>query len=152
MSDTVANGLFVELSTDSNANDSFCLFLPGTANINQAFLISHGTSPSGYSTAASTAFPQAETAVISASADRALSTDEVGYIRKNGVAQSLTRPNNDNLGGNYGNYALYFGRRGGTSLPYNGLMYSSVCIGRLLTAAELANVERWVARKTGVTL
>jgi hypothetical protein len=54
--------------------------------------------------------------------------------------------------GNFGNYALFFGRRGGTSLPFNGLDFGGVCIGKTLTATQLANVEKWVAIRTGVSL
>jgi hypothetical protein len=71
-------------------------------------------------------------------------------LRVNGaqVTQTLT----DQGTGNFGNHAIYFGRRGGTTLPYNGLDFGGVCIGKTLTATQLANVEKWVARRTGVSL
>ena len=52
--------------------------------------------------------------------------------------------------GNFGNYPLYIGRRGGTSFPFNGHIYSLVVRGAL--TADLAPVETYVADKTGVTL
>lgn len=55
-------------------------------------------------------------------------------------------------GGAFGNYAMYFGRRGGTTLPFNGHEYSPICVGRLTTAAEIANIERILARQVGVVL
>ena len=50
--------------------------------------------------------------------------------------------------GNYGNYPLYIGRRGGTSLPYNGRLYSLVVCGKLASAAEITATEAWVNQKT----
>jgi len=54
--------------------------------------------------------------------------------------------------GNFGNYPLYFGRRNGASLPFNGLDFGGVCIGKTLTATQLASVEKWVSLRTGVTI
>jgi hypothetical protein len=54
--------------------------------------------------------------------------------------------------GNYGNYPMYFGRRGGASLPFNGKEHSFVARSRLLSASELAKLETFVAAKTGVIL
>lgn len=54
--------------------------------------------------------------------------------------------------GNYGNYPLYIGRRGGTSLPFNGHLYSLIGIGRLTTDVETASIEKLIAKNTGVTL
>lgn len=54
--------------------------------------------------------------------------------------------------GNYGNYPLYIGRRGGTSLPFNGHLYSLIGIGRLTTDSETIALEKAIAKNTGVTL
>ena len=54
--------------------------------------------------------------------------------------------------GNYGNYAVYFGRRGGVSNPYNGLDFGFVICGKTLTSTQIANTERWMSYRTGVTL
>ena len=54
--------------------------------------------------------------------------------------------------GNYGNYPLYIGRRGGTSLPFNGHLYGLIGIGRLTTDSETAALEKVIAKNTGVTL
>lgn len=61
--------------------------------------------------------------------------------------------NNSNQGtGNYGNYPLYIGRRGGTSLPFSGHLYSLIGIGRLTTDSETIPLEKSIAKNTGVTL
>ena len=54
--------------------------------------------------------------------------------------------------GNYGNYPLYIGRRGGTSLPFNGHIYGLIGIGRLTTDSETIALEKSIAKNTGVTL
>lgn len=51
--------------------------------------------------------------------------------------------------GNFGTYPLYAGSRAGTSLFFNGNRYPSMGINRLLTEAELAQVEAWVNQRTG---
>ena len=45
-----------------------------------------------------------------------------------------------------------FGRRGGTSLPFNGHIYGLIGIGRLTTDAETIALEKSIAKNTGVTL
>lgn len=54
--------------------------------------------------------------------------------------------------GNYGNYPLYIGRRGGTTLPFNGHLYGLIITGRLATDRETRATERLLARRTGVVL
>lgn len=51
-------------------------------------------------------------------------------------------------GGNFGNYPLYIGRRGGTSLPFNGRIYSLIVRGALSSDSEITNAENWVELKT----
>ena len=58
----------------------------------------------------------------------------------------------DQGAGNYGNYPLYIGRRGGTSLPFNGHLYSLIGIGRLTTDSETKALEKSIAKNTGVVL
>ena len=47
---------------------------------------------------------------------------------------------------------LYIGRRGGTSLPFNGHIYGLIGIGRLATDSETIALEKAIAKNTGVTL
>lgn len=54
--------------------------------------------------------------------------------------------------GNYGNYPLYIGRRAGTSLPFNGHIYSLIGVGKLASDSETAAIEKELAKRTGVTL
>jgi hypothetical protein len=50
--------------------------------------------------------------------------------------------------GNFGNYPLYIGRRGGSSLPFNDRLYSLIVRGALSTAAQIADTETWVNNRT----
>ena len=51
--------------------------------------------------------------------------------------------------GNYGNYPLYIGSRGGTSLPFNGHLYSLIVRGAQSTDAQIVSAETYVNSKTG---
>ena len=55
-------------------------------------------------------------------------------------------------GGNFANTPVYIGRRGGISSPFNGHIYSLIVAGRLATESETANIEKELAKRTGVTL
>ena len=73
---------------------------------------------------------------------------DLATLRINGtqVAQSAT----DQGTGNYLAYPLYIGRRGGTSLPFNGRLYQMVVrFGPNLDAARIEQVERFINSKTG---
>ncbi|MOA35492.1 hypothetical protein D3C78_1569450 [compost metagenome] len=75
------------------------------------------------------------------------------FPRVNGVIPTLIAVGAGASGaGNYGNYVMYFGRRAGTSLPFNGHEYSPVCVGRLTTAAEIAATEEMLGRQVGVII
>ena len=50
--------------------------------------------------------------------------------------------------GNFGNYPLYIGARGGTSLYLNGQLYSLIVRGLLTDAATVDAVENYVEYKT----
>jgi hypothetical protein len=50
--------------------------------------------------------------------------------------------------GNYGNFPVYFFRRGGTANAFNGYEYSSIAVGKLLTASQLASLEQYTTQKT----
>jgi hypothetical protein len=56
------------------------------------------------------------------------------------------------VSGTFGNHPMYFGRRAGTTFPFNGHEYSPICVGRLTTASEIANINRMLAQRTGGTL
>lgn len=98
--------------------------------------------------------PSGNNHVFSAKLDFAESVaeDEV-KPRLNGSSAGFTRGFGTNAGtGNFGNYPLYIGRRGGTQTPFNGHIYSLIGVGRLSTDSETAVIENELANRTGVTL
>lgn len=56
------------------------------------------------------------------------------------------------LPGNFGNLPAFIGRRAGTSLTFNGHIYSLIGIGRLTSDSETVAIEKELAKRLGVTL
>ena len=76
---------------------------------------------------------------------------DVAAIRFNGSERPWATT--DQGTGNYLAYPLYIGRRGGTTLPFNGQLYSLIVrFGANLTTGTITSTETYVAGKTGVTL
>lgn len=140
------NGILLELSTSITTNSgTFCVFAPRfTGGAGNFGLISKGTVVTEVSTPAILAPVSAVISVKSSILASVLS------MRVNGALSASS--NNSQGTGNYGNYPLYIGRRGGTSLPFNGHIYSLIGIGRLTTDSETVSIEKELAKRTGVTL
>jgi hypothetical protein len=143
-----ALGCIVELSTNSGSNSGTFRAIAGDGASGGApryDYLSRGTASATALSPASYAAPitNVYTGVSDIGAD-------ICILRLNGVqADSKTT---DQGTGNYGNYALYFGRRGGTTLPMNGLDFGGICVNKTLSASQLSSAERWVAQRTGVVL
>lgn len=152
LSDAAA-GAFAELSNNFNSNaNSFALFIGPAADSIVNFAMLGKTSPGIYNNAEFTDAAAPTTSVLSTSGDKAVSPNAVLYIRRNGVAQSLTRPITNNVPGNFGSYVFNIGRRGNTSVPFNGKAYQLIVRGALTDTATLAQAERYVGAKTGLYL
>jgi hypothetical protein len=140
-------GIVAELSVSMTANaGTFGLIIRNTATQLWASS-SRGSAAAlsemaGYSTVAAP-----DLAVITGLHDI---SGDLSTFRRNGVAG--TSGIADKGTGNFGNYALYISRRGGTTLPFNGRIYSLTVLGRTATALEIAAAESYVAGKTGVVL
>ena len=141
LSDAAA-GAVAELGIGTD-NGRFGLFAPvSSATANYAFS-SRGTITATPTSPSSFASPI--TSVLTGVGDI---SGDVARLRINGtqVAEALT----DQGTGNYLAYPLYIGRRGGTTLPLNGQLYSLVVrFGANLDATTISNTETWVAGKTG---
>jgi hypothetical protein len=92
-------------------------------------------------------FAAPDTAVIHASVD--LNAGTPAKIRRNnGAFQNSVSTTFG--GGNFLAYPLYIGRRAGTSLPFNGRLYSMVVrFGPNMEAEQITQTETWVNEKTG---
>jgi hypothetical protein len=68
-------------------------------------------------------------------------------LRINGVQVGTN--SGDQGTGNYGNYPLNIGQRGGSSLPFNGWLTSLIVRGAQSTQSQIEATESWVNGKTG---
>ena len=86
-----------------------------------------------------------DTAVLTATFDIA---GDSTIIRRNGTAFAAGTV--DQGTGNYGNYPLYLGRRGGTTAPYDGRLYGLILrFGANLSADTIVQTENWLNARTG---
>lgn len=51
--------------------------------------------------------------------------------------------------GTYGNHAMFIGRRGGATLPFNGRLYGLILLGAATTATLIEQTETWLNQRTG---
>ncbi|KQB12016.1 hypothetical protein AP071_08705 [Rhodobacter capsulatus] len=138
-----AQGVVFETGTNSGGGGAesgvFALLAPRTA-------ADFGVNFKGSQLSAATSAGQAAPKTVVVTGIGKISED-IELLRLNGaqVAQSTA----DQGLGSYGTYPLYAGARAGTGVYLNGARYPSVGLNRLLTEAELAQLEAWVNARTG---
>ena len=143
LSDAAA-GVVCELSASvSTNNGSFNIQAPRSGASYGIGVRGSSLNAGDYST-----FTSPVTTVISAS----LTTAAANYAaaqsaRFNGVANAGVANSSSIATGNYGNYPLYIGRRGGTSLPFNGRIYQLIVRGAASNAGQIAAGEAWCNSK-----
>ena len=144
---TLATGasIMVELSADRSANNGvFTMALPLDGN-NDTFgyaFANKGTL--SQTTQVIAGYPAPRTNVLTGIGD--ISGDSA-ILRVNG---SQVASNTADQGtGNYGNYPLYIGRRGGTTLPFNGRLYGLIVRGAATRASQTTETEGWLNQRTG---
>ena len=93
------------------------------------------------------------TSIISIRQDRTKThgSEEIKF-RHNAVDISGIVVANNNPTGNYGNFPLYIGRRGGTTNPFAGNLYGLIVRGAATDDLHLTHAEKFLAHKSGVTL
>jgi hypothetical protein len=136
----------VELSNTSSTTNagSFGLLVPVSAAGRVAFQ-SRGTIT--VQAQQSVATPAPTTFVVSGIS--AIANVTLG-LRVEGLAVGSSSA--DQGSGNYGNYPMYIGRRGGSSLPFNGNLYGLIVRGAMTDAKSIAQSETYIATKSGVAL
>ena len=151
-----ANGMVFETSTAWNINPgSFSMQIAASSSndysvTTNATYTSSGTR-TGYSLT-SYVSPITNVAVVNMDMSKTARAD-VLKPRINGIIPTLTGTLDATITpANYGTYPLYIGRRGGTTLPFTGRIYSLITRGALTSSPQLEQTEQWVATKTGVTL
>ncbi|MCJ7824969.1 MAG: LamG domain-containing protein, partial [Anaerolineales bacterium] len=134
--------VFAEFSATSTSNPgSFAIFAPNDVAARHQFR-SSGTAISN-AAEATTLLPS--TNVLTGLGDI---SGDLATLRINGTqaAQSTA----DQGTGNFLAYPLYIGRRGGTTLPFNGRLYPMIVrFGPTLTTEQIEQTETYVNSKTG---
>lgn len=140
--------VIAELSDSSNLyRHSFLVAVDATVVFGYMSISSGTSSLSEGQMAKSFTYPAPDSAVLSIKHDI---SGDLSSLRRNGVVG--IDGTGDKGAGNFGNYPLYFGRRGGSTFPFNGHIYSLIGVGRLTTESETAAIEKELAKRTGVTL
>jgi len=143
------SGCILELSTNFALNaGSFAMFTGSNTAAGPQYNFSsrgNATAVSGQTANSTTAFAAPITNVVTGQGDI---SGDLASLRINGAANG-TNGTTDQGAGNFGNYALYIGRRGGSTFPLNGRLYQIVVCGKTLSASELASTEAFVNQKTG---
>ena len=134
--------IITEISASLNTNNgTFYLAVPAASGTYE-----FATKGTVARTATKTGIIAPHSAVLTAQGNIGL---DITKLNVNGIS---TLSNVDLGTGNYGNYPLYIGRRGGTNAPFNGHLYSLICVARLSTDAETTNLEKAIAKNVGVAL
>ena len=136
-----ATGMVVELSaTNASNNGSFALTAPNSVAGNYAFE-SKGTV---LTNAVAATYTSPITSVVTGIGIIAADSN---IIRVNGA--QIDSDAGDQGTGNFGTYPLYIGSRGGTTLPFNGHIYSLIVRGAQSTTTQIVSAETYVNGKTG---
>lgn len=140
-----AVGVLVELGTTPASNAGvFNMLVPRLSPSGGPYsFLSRGTT-SADAVSTNAAFNAPNSAVLTGIGDI---SNTVSILRVNG-AQSASTPTTQGTG-NYGAHVLYIGRRAGSSLPFNGRLYSLIVRGAASSALEISNTESFVNRYTG---
>lgn len=141
---TSSTGMLVELSATIASNSGLAIDQSQSDN-------TASTGPVGARSYATWNSTQPITTVLSICADRAglTAAEEWPVMRQNGVPLSPVFTLNGGSSGNFLAYPLYIGRRGGTTLPFNGRIYGLIVrFGANLDNTQITNTETWMNGKT----
>lgn len=142
-----ASATVIEQSATPGAVPSFSLFAPSAAGVNKFGFRHRGASAQALALTTDTAFNAPFKGVITGGSDLSAPSVE---LRVNGL--TLSTITTATGGGNYSNLPIYVGRTGGTSLPFNGLIYGLILRGVTSNALTIMSTEGYMAGKAGVTL
>jgi hypothetical protein len=134
-----ARGMFLEFGTGGAPN--FQINVP-SANGEPNYSVGSGGSTVVFAAAANS-YPAPGNAVLTLAANI---TADTLILRRNGI--QIATSSDDQGTGDYGTYPLFFFRRGGTTLPFNGDDFQSIGIARNLSASELAQIEAYMTQRT----
>lgn len=130
---------FMELSANVDSNRGFAIFAPSSGT-QYMFKAIGGVTAS----TTSAGFAAPHTAVLTG-------LDKIGtdtcVLRVNGAQVGTAAT--DQGAGNFGNYPLYYFRRGGVGITFNGWDFGSFIVDRLASDTEMAAAETYLNRFVG---
>jgi hypothetical protein len=142
-------GMIAELSASVSTNNGSFYFVANNGT-NDYGVSLKGTAQATYQPVT---YTNPITNVLSAAFDiGAAAIADENKPRVNGVLEQDNPTGADAGTGNFGNYPLYIGQRGGSTLPFNGWLTSLIVRGAQSTQGQIEATESWVAGKTGVSL
>ena len=142
--DVLGYNVLTEISSSlSSNNGAFSVFAWHHNLSSTALFQTKGTSVSNAFTT-NTSFSPPSTFVLTGIGN--ISGDQ-SILRMNGT--QVDESTADQGTGNYGNYAMYWGARAGSSLWFNGRLYGAVVAGKQASAAEITSTETYINQKTG---
>jgi len=138
-----AIAIALELSANTNSNSgSFFVACPITVSGVNAQVKVSGTTPTG--NALTAVLPAAPAPfVLTARIDISANSNTININGTNTPSNGQSTG-----GGNFGNHALYIGRRGGSTLPFVGAIYQIVVCGGSVTALNTSRAERYLSAVT----
>jgi hypothetical protein len=145
-------GVMHELSNNANNNAGSFYLLDGSATAVSAqyAALARGTASAtvGQAAASTISFTAPISNVVVVTHDI---IGDLSAMRVNSAANG-TNGTSDKGAGNFGNYPLFMGRRGGTTMPHNGQLFGLVARGALSSISEVQQTEKLMANKTsGIT-
>lgn len=130
-------GVITEFSANQDANN-------GTFSLGQAAAGPTSASRGTISRAAIATIASPSTYVLTGIGSI---PDDICSTRVNGVQAASNSL--DQGTGNYGNYPLYIGARGGTSFFFNGRLYSLIVRGAATSETQIGQTEQWISNEMG---
>jgi len=138
LSEGAGGGLIAEISNDSTVN-------------NGSFYVFTFTDSKYYHRARGTSNVQIGSSVLTAPHTTVITglSDISAPLIKLRISGTEVASSTSSMGtGPYGNYPLYIGRRGGTTLPFNGRLYQLLVRGEQSTTQQIEQTEAYVNGKT----
>tara|TARA_R110000868_G_scaffold290945_1_gene551150 strand:+ start:3839 stop:5575 length:1737 start_codon:yes stop_codon:yes gene_type:complete len=147
-----ASGMVAELSATASSNAGSFNFLSPRANGEASFAFTlNGGSALNLRSYTGLAAPRTD--VISATLDTTAADSAAAIaVRLNGASTTGTEVVTAASTGNFGNHVLNIGRRNQATIPFNGHIYQLIIRGKTTPTGKLLEAERFVARKTGVSI
>ena len=146
-----ATSVLAELSTTYVNDGTFAVLAPSNDGLARYGVSTRGTASIAFQATSPYTLAAPLTSVLSAALDNAQGAIAANAIKARhnaGAMVCVADGLNSTTPANYGNYPLYIGSRAGSSLHFNGHIYSLIIRGAASTDSQIVSVERYVNGKT----